>query len=42
MREGGKAAAGGCSEVGVLRIPTLLLPVLQRRRTNNWNNKKKR
>ena len=30
MREGGKAAAGGCLEVDVLRIPALLSPVLQR------------
>ena len=29
MREGGKAAAGGCSGVDVLWIPALLPPVLQ-------------
>ena len=37
MREGGKAAAGGCSDVVYLRNPALLPPVLLRRRINNWN-----
>ena len=37
MREGGKAAAGGCSEVDVLWIPALLPPVLLQRRINNWS-----